>query len=206
MSFKHEIYPMSSEKNSYSVLSLFCGAGGLDLGFEAEGFRILEAIDINQWCVKTIQNNRPNWKVSLGDVRSYCPQLKENPDVLLAGVPCQGFSLGGNRQEDDQRNLLYKDVIRIASICQPRVVLIENVLNLRTMKAPDTKRLFPEQIVGELQQIGYQVFYDIFKVCHYGVPQTRRRFVFIGFREKPHWQRCAREFCQTFSKKYQEFS
>ncbi|GAB4208648.1 MAG: hypothetical protein Fur006_67670 [Coleofasciculaceae cyanobacterium] len=53
------------------------------------------------------------------------------------------------------------------------------------MKTPDTKCLFTEQIVEELQQIGYQVFYDIFKVCHYGVPQTRRRFVFIGFREKP---------------------
>lgn len=185
MSFQHEIPSMSFPKNAYSVLSLFCGAGGLDLGFEAEGFRLLEAIDINHWCVKTIQKNRPNWKVNVGDVRSYQPQFQENPDVLLAGVPCQGFSLGGNRQEDDQRNLLYKDVIRIANICHPRVVLIENVLNLRTMKTPDTNRLFTEQIVGELQEIGYQVFYDIFKVCHYGVPQTRRRFVFIGFREKP---------------------
>lgn len=168
-------------KQNYSILSLFCGAGGLDLGFESQGFRLLEAIDINPWCIKTIQKNRPNWKTILGDVRSYYPQLTEQPDVLLAGVPCQGFSLGGNRQETDERNLLYKEVIRIANICQPRVIVIENVLNLRTMKTPDTKRLFTEQISAELQNIGYNVFYDIFKVCHYGVPQTRRRFVFIGF-------------------------
>ena len=174
----------SSFQSSYSVLSLFCGAGGLDLGFEAEGFSLLEAIDINPWCVKTLQKNRPEWKVVLGDVCSYHPQLIEQPDVLLAGVPCQGFSLGGNRQEHDKRNLLYKEVIRVADICQPRVIVIENVLNLRTMRAPDTKRLYTEQIVGELRQIGYQVFYDIFKVCQYGVPQTRRRFVFICFKDK----------------------
>ena len=181
MSFELKVPQVSPLRNSYSVLSLFCGAGGLDLGFASEGFRLLEAIDINPWCVKTLQKNRPEWKVVLGDVRSYHPQITERPDVLLAGVPCQGFSLGGNRQDYDQRNLLYKEVIRIANICQPRVVVIENVLNLRTMRTPDTKRLFTEQIVSELQQLGYEVVYDIFKVCHYGVPQTRRRFVFIGF-------------------------
>ena len=185
MSSKPEVFKMSLSRNSYSVLSLFSGAGGMDLGFESEGFRLLEAIDINPWCVKTLQQNRPQWKVILGDVCSYHPQLTQTPDVLVAGVPCQGFSLGGNRQEHDRRNLLYKEVIGIANLCQPRVVVIENVLNLRTMRAPDTKRLFTEQIVSELQQIGYKVFYDIFKVCHYGVPQTRRRFVFIGFRENP---------------------
>jgi DNA (cytosine-5)-methyltransferase 1 len=173
---------MSLSPKNYSVVSLFSGAGGLDLGFEAAGFRLLEAIDINAWCVQTLKKNRPNWKVILGDVRNYDPQ--EKPDVLLAGVPCQGFSLGGRRQENDLRNLLYKEVIRVAKICQPRIVLIENVLNLRTMKSPETNRPFSEQIIWELEQIGYQVFHDIFKVCHYGVPQTRRRFVFIGFKEQ----------------------
>jgi DNA (cytosine-5)-methyltransferase 1 len=100
---------MSLSPKNYSVVSLFSGAGGLDLGFEAAGFRLLEAIDINAWCVQTLKKNRPNWKVILGDVRNYDPQ--EKPDVLLAGVPCQGFSLGGRRQENDLRNLLYKEVI-----------------------------------------------------------------------------------------------
>lgn len=170
--------------NSYSVISLFSGAGGLDLGFESEGFTLLEAIDSNAWCIKTLQRNRPQWNVILGDVRAYVPQLSKKPDVLLAGVPCQGFSLGGNREEDDPRNLLYKEVIRVAKICQPRVVLIENVLNLRKMRSPETDLPFAEQIVKELDGIGYRVFYNVFKVCHYGVPQTRRRFIFIGFREK----------------------
>ncbi|WP_309236610.1 DNA (cytosine-5-)-methyltransferase [Microcoleus sp. FACHB-672] len=116
-----------------------------------------------------------------GDVCSYNPQIKQQPDVLLVGVPCQGFSLGGNRNNYDTRNLLYKQVIRIAKICQPRVIVIENVLNLRTMKTPDTGRPFAEQIAADLEQLGYEVLSDIFKVCYYGVPQTRRRFVFVAF-------------------------
>lgn len=180
-----KLLPSVASNPGYSVLSLFSGAGGLDLGFEAEGFQLREAIDINPWCVKTLRENRPQWKIILDDVRSYSPQLKEAPDVLLAGVPCQGFSLGGNRQEADRRNLLYKEVIRIATLCQPRVVLIENVLNLRTMRSPETNLPFAEQIVKELNQIGYRVFSDVLKVCHYSVPQTRRRFIFIGFRDNP---------------------
>lgn len=174
---------MISKKYPYSVLSLFAGAGGLDLGFEMEGFRVLEAVDINPWCIQTLQANRSQWNVKLADVRSYSPQLLEQPDVLLAGVPCQGFSLGGNRQESDPRNLLYKEVIRIAKICQPRIVLIENVLNLRTMRSPLTGLPFSATIAEDLNQIGYQVVYDIFKVCYYGVPQTRRRFIFMGFKD-----------------------
>ncbi|HBB30382.1 MAG TPA: DNA (cytosine-5-)-methyltransferase [Cyanobacteria bacterium UBA8803] len=171
-----------SSKSHYSVFSLFTGAGGLDLGFEAEGFSLLEAIDNNPWCIKTLQTNRPQWRVILGDVAAYQPQLEKQPDVLLAGVPCQGFSLGGHRNSKDRRNLLYKEVLRIANACQPRVIVIENVLNLRTMQAPDTGRPFAEQIFRELQQLGYEVVWDIFKMCYYGVPQTRRRFVFVAFR------------------------
>lgn len=167
--------------SNYSVLSLFTGAGGLDLGFELEGFKLIEGIDIDPWCIKTLQENRPHWNVISGDVCSYNPQIKQQPDVLLAGVPCQGFSLGGNRNNYDTRNLLYKEVIRIAKICHPRVIVVENVLNLRTMKTPDTGRPFAEQIAADLEQLGYEVLSDIFKVCYYGVPQTRRRFVFVAF-------------------------
>lgn len=167
--------------SNYSVLSLFTGAGGLDLGFELEGFKLIEGIDIDPWCIKTLQENRPHWNVISGDVCSYNPPIKQQPDVLLAGVPCQGFSLGGNRNNYDTRNLLYKEVIRIAKICHPRVIVIENVLNLRTMKTPDTGRPFAEQISADLEQLGYEVLSDIFKVCYYGVPQTRRRFVFVAF-------------------------
>jgi DNA (cytosine-5)-methyltransferase 1 len=75
--------------------------------------------------------------------------------VLLAGFPCQGFSLGGNRDEQDERNLLYKEVIRVAGQTRPRVIVLENVLNLRTMRHPLTRRPFAEQIMMELAELGY---------------------------------------------------
>ncbi len=168
--------------HNYTVLSIFSGAGGLDLGFEAEGFKLLGAIDNNPWCIKTIQYNRPQWNAILGDVCTYNPPQEAKPDVLLAGVPCQGFSLGGERNNRDPRNLLYQQVLRLANICQPRVIIIENVLNLRTMNAPHTGVSFAQQIATELEDIGYEVLSDIFKLSYYGVPQTRRRFVFVAFR------------------------
>ncbi len=166
---------------NYRVLSLFSGAGGLDLGFELEGFELQEAIEINPWAVTTLKKNRPNWKVLEGDVCEYQPDPFERPDVLLAGFPCQGFSLGGKRDQHDQRNQLYREVIRIAKTAQPRAIVIENVLNLRTMITPDTQKPFAEQIALELTQLGYQVHFDIFRVSQYGVPQTRRRFIFVAF-------------------------
>ena len=165
----------------YTVLSLFTGAGGLDLGFEQAGFRHLAAVELDPWCVKTLTQNRPEWSPTVGDVRDFRPPSSLHPDVLLAGFPCQGFSLGGNRDARDERNLLYREVVRIAQQTRPRVVVVENVLNLRTMRLPDTGRPFAEQIAAEMRGIGYEVFYDVFKVSHYGVPQTRRRFVFVGF-------------------------
>lgn len=166
---------------SYTVLSLFSGAGGLDLGFEHAGFKHLQAIDLNPWAVKTLKVNRPEWHILEGDVCEYEPDLPERPDVLLAGFPCQGFSLGGNRDPHDERNLLYKQVVRIAKTEKPRVVVIENVLNLRTMAAPNTGKPYAQQIAEELGDLGYSVLFDVFRVSHYGVPQTRRRFIFVAF-------------------------
>jgi DNA (cytosine-5)-methyltransferase 1 len=165
----------------YTVLSLFTGAGGLDLGFEQEGFQHLEGVEINSWAVRTLALNRPHWEIHEGDVRDYMPRLAGRPDVLLAGFPCQGFSLGGNRDGQDERNTLYREVIRVAHTVKPRVIVIENVLNLRTMITPDTGRPFAEQIATELENAGYSVRFDIFRVSQFGVPQTRRRFVFMAF-------------------------
>ena len=169
----------------YSVLSLFCGGGGLDLGFEAAGFHHLEAIDIDPWSIRTLKKNRPSWSAIESDVREYDPTFKGGIDVLTAGVPCQGFSLGGNRNPEDERNTLFREVVRLARKLNPRVVLIENVLNLRTMKVPGTDQPFSEHIAESLRKIGYWVAYDVFKVCNYGVPQTRRRFAFVGIRGEP---------------------
>lgn len=166
----------------YTFLGLFSGAGGLDLGFEKAGFIHTQSSDILDYAVNTLKHNRPNWDVLNCDVRDYMPGFREGLDVLLAGFPCQGFSLGGNRNSNDERNTLYREVIRIAKQMQPRVIVMENVLNLRTMKHPETGKPYAVQISDELDAIGYKTRFQFFRVSEYGVPQTRRRFIFIAYK------------------------
>ena len=166
---------------NYKVLSLFSGAGGLDLGFERHNFEHLECVEIDEHCVNTLKKNRPNWNVFHEDVTIYQPKHK-NIDVLIGGPPCQGFSLGGNRDPNDPRNRLFLEMVRIAKQTQPRIVVIENVLNLRTMQAPWSGRNFVEEISEQFEKLGYSVFFDVFRVCYFGVPQTRRRFIFIAIK------------------------
>jgi DNA (cytosine-5)-methyltransferase 1 len=169
--------------NGYTFLGLFSGAGGLDLGFELAGFEHAGSNEILTYAVETLRTNRPQWHVAHEDVRGYTPTFKKGLDVLLAGFPCQGFSLGGKRNEEDERNTLYKEVVRIAARMQPRMIIMENVLNLRTMKHPGSGRSFAEQIAIELSSIGYNTKYDFFRVSEHGVPQTRRRFIFVATKE-----------------------
>ncbi|MBL4735898.1 MAG: DNA (cytosine-5-)-methyltransferase [Flavobacteriales bacterium] len=170
------------EKSEYTFLGLFSGAGGLDLGFELEGFQHTESNEILDYAVDTLRHNRPNWDVVHGDVRDYTPSFRKHLDVLLAGFPCQGFSLGGNRNISDERNTLYREVLRIADVMKPRVIVMENVLNLRTMKHPESGKPFALQISEELSQIGYTTKFEFFRVSEHGVPQTRRRFIFIAYK------------------------
>ena len=167
----------------YTFLSLFSGAGGLDIGFEKAGFLHTESSDILPYAVNTMRRNRPGWKVLNCDVRDYAPKMRGEVDVLLAGFPCQGFSLGGNREETDKRNTLYREVVRITNDVQPRMVVMENVLNLRTMRHPETRKPFAEQIAEEMDAIGYKTRFDFFRVSHFGAPQTRRRFIFIAYKD-----------------------
>ena len=178
------MFDIRQEKcNGYTYLGLFSGAGGLDLGFEKAGFIHTESSDILDYAVETMRLNRPEWNVLNCDVRDYTPDFREGLDVLLAGFPCQGFSLGGNRDENDERNLLYKQVERIADLLKPRVVVMENVLNLRTMLHPVTRKPFAIQIAEEMAGIGYTTRFQFFRVSQFGVPQTRRRFIFIAYRD-----------------------
>lgn len=174
------------EPTGYTSLGLFTGAGGLDLGFESAGFLHTESNDILDCAVATLKHNRPNWDVVHGDVREYTPRFRKGLDVLLAGFPCQGFSLGGKRDPNDTRNTLYREVVRVASIMKPRAIVMENVLNLRTMIHPETGRPFADQMIAELDALGYHTECAFFRVSEYGVPQTRRRFVFIAFRKGPN--------------------
>jgi DNA (cytosine-5)-methyltransferase 1 len=175
------------------VTSLFCGAGGFDLGFELEGYQIIDRIDNNQGCIDTIKLNRPSAQARCMDVRDYNAHDAKGTDVLLAGFPCQGFSTGGHRNPHDERNNLYREVLRIAAIAKPKIVVMENVLNLDHMKFPGTSKSFAKHIAEEFNGIGYTVCLKSHNVCHFNVPQKRRRFVFVCFLGNPSYNGWWRE-------------
>ena len=116
----------------FTAISLFAGAGGLDMGFERAGFKTIWANDFNADACKTHEN----WstaKVVCGDVAKVDATDIPDADIMLGGFPCQGFSLSGPRKIDDSRNVLYKHYVRIVKEKKPLMFVGENVKGLLTM-------------------------------------------------------------------------
>jgi DNA (cytosine-5)-methyltransferase 1 len=167
----------------FTAADLFCGAGGLSKGFEMAGFEILFGIDSWSSAMESFQRNISGAKAILADITkiedNFFEEYKGKVDVLMAGPPCQGFSVIGKRDITDPRNSLFEEVIRVAKIIEPKVVIIENVVGLLSMKAPNGK-LVKNMILERLRDIGYYTESRILSASDYGVPQNRKRVIFIG--------------------------
>lgn len=162
----------------FTAVSLFCGAGGLDLGFEQVGFRTIWANDFDKDACKTHQN----WsgaKVCCGDISKISTSDIPDSDIILGGFPCQGFSLSGPRKIDDSRNILYKQYVRIVKEKQPKAFIGENVKGLLTMG----DGAIIDAIIAEFSECGYDVFYKLVNARDFGVPQDRERVIICGFRK-----------------------
>ncbi len=113
-------------KYTYNVLDLFCGCGGLSLGFEKAGYDVLLGIDIWKDALETYKFNHRNSNVLCADMSSLTGEEVDrllgakNVDVIIGGPPCQGFSVAGKRIVDDERNKLYKGFVRMVEYFKPR--------------------------------------------------------------------------------------
>lgn len=167
-----------------NVLDLFCGCGGLSLGFEKAGFNVLLGIDSWQDAITTFNYNHKKSKGLCEDLSKLNPQdieldLNGNKiDIIIGGPPCQGFSVAGKRIIDDERNKLYKNFVRFVDYFKPKAFMMENVPNILSIG----KGIIRESIIGDFYSLGYKVVYKILNASDYGVPQNRRRAVFIGFK------------------------
>ncbi len=162
----------------FTAVSLFCGAGGLDLGFDKAGFRTVWANDFDADACKTHQN-WSNAEVVCGDISKVDVETIPDSDVILGGFPCQGFSLSGPRKIDDSRNVLYKHYVRIVAAKQPKIFVGENVKGLLTMGNGQ----IIDAIIDEFSSCGYNVFYKLVNAKDFGVPQDRERIIICGFRK-----------------------
>lgn len=175
-----------------NVIDLFCGAGGLSCGFERAGFNILLGIDNDKKALETFEANHNGSKSICGDITkiSYESDIKpligeKTIDVIIGGPPCQGFSLSGPRNFDDPRNKLYLSYIRLVEEIKPRAFVVENVPGLVSLFDGAIKK----SIIDRFTALGYHVECKILCSSDYGVPQSRRRVVFVGTKEgKPIYQ------------------
>lgn len=173
----------SINQDSLKMVDLFCGAGGLSLGFTQEGFITCLANDIQEVCVETYAHNHPETprnKIILGDIKE---KIVDNINVLLnnmkvdivvGGPPCQGFSMA-NRQRliDDPRNELYKYFVEIVKEVYPPFFVMENVKGMLSVKT---------QVIEDFKAIGYAVEAHILNAKDFGIPQNRERLIYIGNR------------------------
>jgi DNA (cytosine-5)-methyltransferase 1 len=169
-----------NDSNKLTLIDLFCGAGGLSLGFYQEGFRIELANDIEKVCTETYKFNHPDVppeKIICGDVKEVVDNIfkhieNKKVDIIIGGPPCQSFSMA-NRQRiiDDPRNMLYKHFVRAVEKVKPKLFLMENVKGMLPVA---------EQVKEDFENIGYKVHYHVFNSKDYSVPQNRERLIFVG--------------------------
>lgn len=173
----------------YNVIDLFSGAGGLSQGFLQANYNILAGIDYDEPALKTYQYNFPNAKALKEDLYKEQESLKnianaingKEIEVVIAGPPCQGFSLTGSRNLEDTRNKLYLAVIHAVKYFQPKAFLIENVPGIATLY----NGVIKQQILTSFEELGYTVSVTDkpLLAADYGVPQMRKRLFFVGFKK-----------------------
>lgn len=182
-------------KMSFKVISMFSGAGGLDMGFHNKGFQILWANDFSQDACDTYDRwanyfedgtRKPDEEctiincgdISKTDLNTVLPGV--SVDVILGGFPCQGFSLAGPRQVDDSRNVLYRHFVEMVRIKKPKVIVAENVIGIKTL---GDGAVF-DKIIEDFSELGYTMSAPTVNAKNYGVPQDRMRVIFIGIKNE----------------------
>lgn len=193
----HEHPHLFTEQNppvpegKFSVVSMFSGCGGMDLGFHG-GFTIFgheydllpfEVIWANEHNKAACRTYRKNLGVEIKceDVWTAMNSIPEQADVLIGGFPCQDVSVNGKREGvNGKRTGLYKAMIEGIKRAQPRVFVAENVKGLLMKDGGASIR----QVVSDFEELGYKVSYELLDAANFGVPQTRERVIIIGVSEK----------------------
>ncbi|GAA7379253.1 DNA cytosine methyltransferase [Helicobacter pylori] len=160
------------------VASLFSGIGGLDLGFIQNSFEIVWANDFDKYAVETYKTNIGQ-NIVLGDIEIEKDHICGH-DILIGGFPCQPFSTLGSLQGfEDKRGTLFFTICEIIKKYRPKIVVLENVKNLiNHNKGESFKR-----ILFELNELDYQVNYDILNTLDFGIPQQRNRVFIVALRK-----------------------
>ena len=169
-------------ENKFTFIDLFCGIGGIRIGFEKNGFKNIFSNDIEKKCEETYNLNFEKTNLIIENINKIDLKKIPNHDILCAGFPCQSFSIAGYRKgfKDKGRGDLFFQILKILKIKKPKVFLLENVKNLKSHNKGETLKF----IIRELEKSGYFVKYEILNGIDFNVPQNRERIYIVGFLDK----------------------
>ncbi len=184
---ENEEYIVQNHPDKLKVVSLFAGAGGMDLGFINAGFEIIWANDFFEEAVNSYRKNIGKHMI-LGDITKISSDdIPNGVDVIIGGFPCQGFSVANTKRSmEDKRNFLYQEMLRVIADKRPKFFVAENVKGLLSLERGKVfemiKSDFENLQDNEGNLIGYKVEAKVLNAAEYGVPQARERVVIIGNR------------------------
>lgn len=183
------------KKKQPTAISLFSGAGGMDIGFSQAGFRVLACVEIDSACCQTLEVNLPRYTtvvekdvrdVSGDELLDICGLERGQVDCLFGGPPCQSFSLAGKRQGlDDERGQLVGEFIRLVHEIQPKSFVMENVKGMATWGGGAVLDYIEDRLANpdsDRQNSVYSVTHQVLNAANYGVPQIRNRIFIVGNR------------------------
>lgn len=192
---------MNDFKKNNKIISLFSGAGGMDIGFERAGFRTAVAVEYDKSCCETLNKNKPDLPVIQGDIFKITTEqilkvggLKPTePALVIGGPPCQSFSLAGKRMGmDDPRGMLVLEFIRIVRESLPVAFVMENVkgmVNWQEGKAIEAiMNEISEPIIFEGEEYSYSITKSVLNAADYGASQFRERVFIVGNRLNKKFQ------------------
>ncbi|MBP9674998.1 MAG: DNA cytosine methyltransferase, partial [Bacteriovoracaceae bacterium] len=173
------------KETSYKFIDLFSGCGGFSYGLEMAGHKCLLGVDFNADAIQTFKLNHPLSEVFCGDIKELTSKKlgyyldAQNVDMVVGGPPCQGFSTVGRGKTDDSRNQLFRQFVRIVEITSPKIVIMENVTGLLAKK----NEFILRSIFKCFEKLGYSMQARVLSTEEYGVPERRRRTIFMGVRD-----------------------
>ena len=168
--------------DEFTAIELFAGAGGLAIGLEKAGIKCVALNEIDKWACQTLRENKPQWNVLEGDIKSYSfKKYKDKVDLVTGGFPCQAFSYAGKKLGlEDARGTLFYEFARVVKETNPAICVGENVRGLVSHEKGKTL----EGMISILDEIGYKVVpVEVLKAIHYNVPQKRERLFLVGVRK-----------------------
>lgn len=172
---------VKKDSKKFKAIDLFAGIGGMRLGFEQMGFDIVYSNDVDPYACQTYRANFG--EIDERDIREVDPKTLPKFDVLLAGFPCQPFSMIGKRDGlKDSRGQLFNEVVKILNVRKPRVFVLENVKNLLKHNKGETYKIIKSAL--ENAGDGYIVYEQILDTQNFGAPQHRERVYIVGVKNR----------------------